>query len=89
MPNEVILDSSAGLNWPTLCKRDLLHLVAKAELKTRRGKVGDERRRQIIALRGWHIPFGKIGREVSHLGIEDPDIIPLLDLQHVAWPAKV
>ncbi len=49
MPNEVILDSSDGLSWPTLCKCDLLHLVAKAELKTRRGKVGGERRRQIIA----------------------------------------
>jgi hypothetical protein len=49
MPNEVILDSSDGLNWPTLCKCDLLHMVAKTELKSRRGKVGEERRRQIIA----------------------------------------
>jgi mRNA-degrading endonuclease toxin of MazEF toxin-antitoxin module len=49
MPNEVILDAGDGLNWPTLCKCDLLHLVAKTELKARRGKVADERRRQIIA----------------------------------------
>ncbi len=49
MPNEVILDSSDGLNWPTLCKCDLLHVVAKVELKNQRGQVGIERRRQIIA----------------------------------------
>jgi mRNA-degrading endonuclease toxin of MazEF toxin-antitoxin module len=49
MPNEVILDASDGLNWPTLCKCDLLHLITKTELKTRRGQVTAERRRQIIA----------------------------------------
>jgi mRNA-degrading endonuclease toxin of MazEF toxin-antitoxin module len=49
MPNEVILDASDGLNWPTLCKCDLLHLVAKDELKQRRGTVTPERRKQIIA----------------------------------------
>lgn len=49
MPNEVILDASDGLTWPTLCKCDLLHLVTKTELKGRRGRVTEERRRQIIA----------------------------------------
>jgi hypothetical protein len=49
MPNEVILDASDGLNWPTLCKCDLFHLITKTELKTRRGLVTEERRRQIIA----------------------------------------
>jgi mRNA-degrading endonuclease toxin of MazEF toxin-antitoxin module len=49
MPNEVILDMSDGLNWPTLCKCDLLHLVTKAELTKKRGTVSNERRRQIIA----------------------------------------
>lgn len=49
MPNEVILDASDGLEWPTLCKCDLFHLVAKDELKNRRGQVTDERRRRIIA----------------------------------------
>jgi len=48
MPNEVILDVSDGLEWPTLCKCDLLYLVAKDELKNRRGQVTGERRRQII-----------------------------------------
>jgi hypothetical protein len=49
LANEVILDSSDGLNWPTLCKGDLLHLVTKEHLTHRRGKVTEERRRQIIA----------------------------------------
>ena len=48
-PNEVILDTNDGFDWPTLCKCDLLHLVTKAELKTRRGQVTEERRRKIIA----------------------------------------
>jgi len=47
-PNEVILDASDGLNWPTLCKCDLFHLVTRAELKSRRGQVTEERQRQII-----------------------------------------
>jgi mRNA-degrading endonuclease toxin of MazEF toxin-antitoxin module len=47
--HEVILDSSDGLDWPTLCRCDLLFTVAKSELKNRRGKVTDERRNQIIA----------------------------------------
>ncbi|HEY6184368.1 MAG TPA: type II toxin-antitoxin system PemK/MazF family toxin [Terriglobales bacterium] len=49
LPNEVILDASDGLNWPTLCKCDLLHLVLKSDLKNKRGAVSPERRRQIIA----------------------------------------
>jgi len=48
-PHEVILDKADGLEWPTLCKCDLLHSVKKAELKHRRGHVSDPRRRQIIA----------------------------------------
>jgi hypothetical protein len=35
--NEVTLDTSDGLDWPTLCKCDLLHTVKKALLKNRRG----------------------------------------------------
>jgi len=48
MENEVVLDISDGLDWPTLCKCDLLHLVSKSELMNRRGRVSAERRRQII-----------------------------------------
>jgi hypothetical protein len=32
-------------------------------------------------LQEWHIPFRQIGREFSHLGVKDPDIIPLLHRQ--------
>lgn len=48
-PHEVILDQADGLDWPTLCKCDLLYNVAKRELKQRRGRVTEARRRQIIA----------------------------------------
>jgi hypothetical protein len=49
MPNEIILDTSDGLSWQTLCKCDLVHLITKTELKSRRGQVTEARRRQIIA----------------------------------------
>jgi len=56
-PNEVILDASDGLDWPTLCKCDLLYTIQNANLVNRRGAVGAERRRQIIAtinrVNGW------------------------------------
>jgi len=45
---EVILDQEDGLDWPTLCKCDLLRAVPKAQLKHRRGHVTPARRRQII-----------------------------------------
>jgi mRNA-degrading endonuclease toxin of MazEF toxin-antitoxin module len=49
LAHEVILDQEDGLNWPTLCKCDLIHLVDRSVLKHRRGVVTPERRRQIIA----------------------------------------
>jgi mRNA-degrading endonuclease toxin of MazEF toxin-antitoxin module len=56
-PNEVVLAENDGLNWPTLCKCDLLYTTQKANLVNRRGAVGPERRRQIIAtinrVNGW------------------------------------
>jgi len=48
-PNEVILDDTDGLDWPTLCKCDLLYTVSKDQLRDRRGNVSTERRKQIIA----------------------------------------
>ena len=45
---EVILDMADGLDWPTLCKCDLLHMVPKGVLKNRRGTVSTERRAAII-----------------------------------------
>ena len=56
-PAEIILDEADGLNWPTLCKCDLLHLVDKAILFQRRGLVSPNRRRAIVrtinAANGW------------------------------------
>ena len=46
--NEIVLDEADGLDWPTLCKCDLLYDVAKADLKQLRGSVTLIRRRQII-----------------------------------------
>jgi hypothetical protein len=47
--NEIILDEADGLDWPTLCKCDLLYDVPKNELKAKRGSVTPMRRRQIVA----------------------------------------
>jgi mRNA-degrading endonuclease toxin of MazEF toxin-antitoxin module len=47
-PGEIILDRTDGLDWPTLCKCDLIHAVAKTDLKNRRGEVSAARRGQII-----------------------------------------
>ncbi len=57
-PNEVLLDNADGLDWQTFCKCDLIIAVPRAELKRQRGRVGMERRRQIvrsmIATHGWN-----------------------------------
>jgi mRNA-degrading endonuclease toxin of MazEF toxin-antitoxin module len=46
-PTEVILDVADGLDWPTLCKCDLIYSVEKAQLSNHRGEVTHERRREI------------------------------------------
>lgn len=48
-PHEVLLDEADGLDWPTLCRCDLLHTLARTDLTRCRGTVTPERRRQIIA----------------------------------------
>lgn len=57
-PNEVVLDKSDGMDWPTLCKCDCLYAVPRAALKNRRGNVALDRRRQIvramIEAHGWN-----------------------------------
>jgi len=45
--NEVILDEADGLDWPTLCKCDLVYAADKKELTRYRGLVTPERRRAI------------------------------------------
>ena len=55
--HEVLLDKEDGLDWPTLCKCDLLYTVAKSALQQKRGVVTQPRRREIvrriIAAHGW------------------------------------
>jgi mRNA-degrading endonuclease toxin of MazEF toxin-antitoxin module len=56
-PHEIVLDQADGLDWPTLCKCDLIHAVSRTELKSKRGAVSLLRRRQLVqtlmAAHGW------------------------------------
>lgn len=45
--HEVILDVADGLDWPTLCKCDLLYSVETSQLSGKRGSVSVARRREI------------------------------------------
>lgn len=45
--HEVILDETDGVDWPTLCRCDLLYTLAKSSLTQRRGEVSVTRRREI------------------------------------------
>ena len=44
---EAILDAADGLDWPTICKCDLVLGVSKEQLKGKRGSVSPARRRAI------------------------------------------
>jgi mRNA-degrading endonuclease toxin of MazEF toxin-antitoxin module len=43
----VLLDEADGLDWPSLCKCDLVYAAQKQDLRRRRGTVTVERRRAI------------------------------------------
>jgi mRNA-degrading endonuclease toxin of MazEF toxin-antitoxin module len=45
---EVLLDQADGLDWPTVCRCDIIYLVPKGKLYQRRGVVSVERRRAIV-----------------------------------------
>lgn len=45
--HEVVLDQADGLDWPTLCKCDLVLAASSNELTSHRGLVTAERRRSI------------------------------------------
>ena len=57
--NEVLLDTSDGLSWETLCRLDCFWLAEKKDLRRRLGAVCYERRREIglkiIKLWGLHL----------------------------------
>ncbi len=46
--HEVVLNSSDGLDWKTLCRCDLIYSIPREDLRVRRGSVSLERRRDII-----------------------------------------
>ena len=56
-PEEILLDAADGLDWPTLCKCDLIYAVPREDLKGRRGIVSHARQLQLvrtmIAAHGW------------------------------------
>jgi hypothetical protein len=56
-PHEIILDEADAMDWPTICKCDLIHTVPRAELKKHRGSISAGRRhilvRTLIAAHGW------------------------------------
>ena len=45
--HEVIMDEADGLDWPTLCRCDLLYTVRRDQLQRRRGLVTPARRREL------------------------------------------
>lgn len=56
--HEVLLDEADGMDWPTLCKCDLIYTLPKLELRNHRGRVTSERRRAlvetILRAHGWN-----------------------------------
>jgi len=55
--HEIVLDTADGLDWPTICKCDLIHAVPREELKEQRGAVSLQRRgpliRKVIEAHRW------------------------------------
>ncbi|MBI1178416.1 hypothetical protein GC207_13355 [bacterium] len=55
--HEVILDEADRLDWPTLCRCDLIYAVSKKALGRKRGKVSAQRKGPLapvfLAAHGW------------------------------------
>jgi mRNA-degrading endonuclease toxin of MazEF toxin-antitoxin module len=55
--HEIILDGADGLDWPTICKCDLIYAVPKDRIKNRRGQVSERRQglliKTLLAAHGW------------------------------------
>ena len=47
--HEIILDKADGLDWPTICKCDLVYTAEKKHVQKKRGSVTGERRRAMVA----------------------------------------
>lgn len=56
-PEEFILDEADGLDWPTLCKCEIIVTVPRDQIKQRRGAVSQARRagllRRVLAAHEW------------------------------------
>ena len=56
-PNEILLDTEDGLDWPTICKCDLIYAVQRNQLIRKKGVVTHERQshlvRTLIGAHGW------------------------------------
>ena len=55
--SEILLDQADGLDWPTICKCDLIYAAPRGEITHRKGHVSEARRsqliRKIIASHNW------------------------------------
>jgi hypothetical protein len=55
--HEIILDEADGLDWPTLCKCDLIYAALRTDLTQPKGHVTEARQaplvRTMIAAHGW------------------------------------
>ena len=47
-PDEILLDEADGLDWPTICKCDVIFAAARADIKAKKGEVTDARRRPLV-----------------------------------------
>jgi mRNA-degrading endonuclease toxin of MazEF toxin-antitoxin module len=47
-PHEIILDTADGLDWPTICKCDLIYAAPRDELKAHKGHVTDTRQGPLV-----------------------------------------
>lgn len=48
--HEFLLDPADGLDWPTLCKCDVIYAVPRGALSHRRGEISLARRRPLVRL---------------------------------------
>jgi len=56
-PHEIILDQADGMDWPTLCRCDLIYAAERNQVSKFKGRVSETRRGQLvrtmIAAHGW------------------------------------